>query len=122
MTAPAPLCSPVRPRRANTRWRRWRPWRAIAETTEETIDYNQRFLREEAPGPVPNVTSSISYATCTTASSLGCAAIIPVSKTGRTARMISRFRPEVPIVCCTNSVKSQRRLSLVWGVLSPGDR
>ena len=88
---------------------------AIAETTEETIDYNQR-LREEAPGPVPNVTSSISYATCTTASSLGCAAIIPVSKTGRTARMISRFRPEVPIVCCTNSVKSQRRLSLVWGV------
>ena len=88
---------------------------AIAETTEETIDYNQR-LREEAPGPVPNVTSSISYATCTTASSLGCAAIIPVSKTGRTARMISRFRPDVPIVCCTNSVKSQRRLSLVWGV------
>ena len=88
---------------------------AIAETTEETIDYNQR-LREEAPRPVPNATRSISYATCTTASSLGCAAIIPVSKTGRTARMISRFRPEVPIVCCTNSVKSQRRLSLVWGV------
>ena len=30
--------------------------------------------------------------------------------------MISRFRPPVPIICCTNSVRSQRRLSLVWGV------
>lgn len=88
---------------------------AIAASTEDNISYSRR-LREEAPGPVPNVTSSISYATCTTASSLHCAAIVPVSKTGRTARMISRFRPEVPIVCCTNSVKSQRRLSLVWGV------
>ena len=88
---------------------------AIAQSTEENINYAHR-LRQEEPGPVPNVTSSISYATCTTASSLGCAAIIPVSKTGRTARMISRFRPQVPIVCCTNSVRSQRRLSLVWGV------
>ena len=88
---------------------------AIALSTEENINYQNR-LREEAPSAVPSVTSSISYATCTTATSLHCAAIIPVSKSGRTARMISRFRPPVPIICCTNSVRSQRRLSLVWGV------
>ena len=88
---------------------------AIALSTEENINYQNR-LREEAPSAVPSVTSSISYATCTTATSLHCAAIIPVSKSGRTARMISRFRPPVPIICCTNSLRSQRRLSLVWGV------
>lgn len=88
---------------------------AIVLSTEENINYQNR-LREEAPSAVPSVTSSISYATCTTATSLHCAAIIPVSKSGRTARMISRFRPPVPIICCTNSVRSQRRLSLVWGV------
>lgn len=88
---------------------------AIAAYAEQSINYVGR-LRQREEEKEPTVTDAISYATCTAAAALNCRAIIPVSKTGRTARMISKFRPSVPIVCCTNSEKSCRRLSLVWGV------
>lgn len=88
---------------------------SIATVTEENINYARRLHQLEI-SDAPDVTDAISYATCTTAAGIGCAAIVPVSKTGRTARMISKFRPSVPIICCTSSEKSRRKLSLEWGV------
>jgi pyruvate kinase len=87
----------------------------IAECTEKSIDYTQAF-RTWSRSEEPNVTSAISHATCTTARDLGATAIITVTKSGRTARMISRYRPACPIISGTPDEKVLRQMSLSWGV------
>jgi len=87
----------------------------IAERTENSIDYKKRFALSQF-NLVPNVTNAISHATCTTAHDLGAAAIISVTKTGYTARMVSKFRPDCPIIATTVSEKVYRQLALSWGV------
>ncbi|MBQ8510910.1 MAG: pyruvate kinase [Clostridia bacterium] len=87
----------------------------IATRTEGDIDYVERFNRNQLSG-FSNVTTAISHAACTTAHDLGANAIITVTKSGQTARMISRFRPVTPIIGCSPSTKVCRQLSLSWGV------
>lgn len=87
----------------------------IAERTERDINYRQRF-KQFKDNTVIDVTNAISHATCTTGMDLNAAAIITVSKSGHTARMISKFRPTCPIVACTISENVYRQLNLSWGV------
>lgn len=89
---------------------------SIAEATERDIDYIEIFRKRDIPER-PDVTSAISHATCTTAHDLGAVAIMTVSKTGQTARMISKFRPECPIISGTTDPKVQRQMNLSWGVI-----
>ncbi|MBQ5439722.1 MAG: pyruvate kinase [Clostridia bacterium] len=88
----------------------------IALATEGDIDYVDKFRKRDI-AERPDVTSAISHATCTTAHDLGAAAILTVSKTGTTARMISKYRPECPIICGTTERKVQRQMNLSWGVI-----
>ncbi len=88
----------------------------IAETTENAINYQKRFHALETKSTV-NVSSAISHATVAAAIDLGATAIITVTKTGTTARMISRFRPECPIISCTTSEVTWRQTALSWGVI-----
>lgn len=88
----------------------------IAERTEQNIDYRKRFSARDMR-EAPNVTNAISHATVTTAHDLGAAAILTVTKSGATARMISKFRPAYPIICCTTSAVARRQMNLSWGVL-----
>jgi pyruvate kinase len=88
----------------------------ITESTEADIDYKRRFSRREAI-EAPNVTNAISHATCMTAHDLGAAAIITVTKSGQTARNISKFRPACPIISCTPNERVLRQLNLSWGVI-----
>ncbi len=88
----------------------------IAESTESAIHYKKRFSHIEV-GSTSNVTNAISHATCTTAHDLDASAIITVTKTGITARMISKYRPTCPIVGCTTSEKVYRQLAMSWGVI-----
>lgn len=88
----------------------------IAERTEQDINYQKRFLSRDVQ-EAPNVTNAISHATVTTAHDLGAAAIITVTKSGATARMISKFRPACPIICCTTNPVAQRQMNLSWGVI-----
>lgn len=87
----------------------------IAERTEIDINYRRRFS-ELGTEVITDVTNAISHATCTTGMDLNAAAIITVSKSGRTARMISKFRPTCPIIACTMSPSVWRQLNLSWGV------
>ena len=87
----------------------------IAERTEIDINYRRRF-NEMGSGAINDVTNAISHATCTTGMDLNAAAIITVSKSGRTARMISKFRPTCQIIACTMSDTVYRQLNLSWGV------
>lgn len=88
----------------------------IAEYTESNIDYVQRFRRQETGGH-PDVTTAISHATCTTAHDLGATAILTVTKSGHTARMISRYRPNCPIISGTTEETVLRQMNLSWGVI-----
>ena len=88
----------------------------IAERAERDIDYKKRFYTRDID-PISDVTNAISHATCTTSYDLGASAIITVTKTGTTARMISKFRPSVPIIGGTMEPHVYRQLALSWGVL-----
>jgi pyruvate kinase len=87
----------------------------IAIKTEASIDYRSRF---DLINPVAGntITDAISHATCTSARDLGAAAIAAVTIGGSTPRMISRFRPEAPIIAVTPNIKTFMLLSLSWGV------
>jgi len=88
----------------------------IARRTEKDIDYISRFQKRDI-SERPDVTSAISHATCTTAHDLGAVAIMTVSKSGLTAREISKYRPACPIICGTTSPKVRRQMNLSWGVI-----
>jgi pyruvate kinase len=87
----------------------------IAERTEADIDYKARLQKRESEDS-SNVTNAISHATCTTAYDIGASAIITVTKSGRTARFISKFRPDCIIIGCTPDEQVYRQLNLSWGV------
>lgn len=90
----------------------------IASTTEKDINYISRFEKSSDISS-PSITDAISHATVTTAHDLDAAAIITVTKTGKTARMISKYRPNCPIVGFSTDDTACRQLNMSWGVL-PG--
>lgn len=87
----------------------------IAETTENNIHYNKRFHNAEFK--IRSSVDAISHSTCGMAIDLDAKAIVACSLSGMTARMVSRFRPTVPILGLTTDERSYRRLSLSWGVI-----
>ena len=89
----------------------------IAKTTEDDIDYVEQFEMLSPRGAKRDITSAISHATVTTAHDLNASAIITVTKSGTTARQISKFRPECPIISATTSDKVRRQNNLSWGVI-----
>lgn len=88
----------------------------IAMRAEEDIDLRKRFRMRESLNN-PDITNAISHATCTTAMDLSAAAIVTVTKSGKTARMISKYRPECPIIGCSPYEHVCRQMNLSWGVL-----
>lgn len=88
----------------------------IVERTEADVDYVKRFYTRERHSN-PDVTDAIGHATCTTAYDLNAEAIVTVTKSGRSARMISRYRPYCKIIAGSTSEQVCRQLSLSWGVI-----
>jgi pyruvate kinase len=87
----------------------------IALTTEAAIDYGYALRERRQPGD-PDITNAISHACCTTALDLNASAIVTVTKSGFTARMLSKYRPQSPIVACVMDEQVRRQLNLAWGV------
>lgn len=87
----------------------------IAQRTEE-----ERLSSISAPVARPPVTrdiaEAVSHAACETAMHLGAAAIITPTASGQTARMVSKYRPPMPIIAVTPSPAVRRQLCLMWGV------
>jgi len=65
-----------------------------------------------------SIPDAVTQATCATAASICASSIITVTSSGHTARMISRFRPECPIVAVTPVPKVMRQLAVSWGVVA----
>ncbi len=87
----------------------------IACSTEKDINYVSRYNTRNFD-TCGDVTSAISHATCTTAHDLGAVAILTASKTGRTARLISKFRPACPIICGCMDERTMCQINLSWGI------
>lgn len=87
----------------------------IAVYTESSINYKRRFGHLDSNNGL-GVTEAISHATCTVAHDLDAKAIITVTRSGQTARMISKYRPHIPIISCTTEQIVYQQLSLSWGV------
>ena len=83
----------------------------IAKRIEQ--NYPNRQPDTQLASTIPN---AISQAVSTIANQLDAAAILPLTKTGATARNVSKFRPSTPILAVTSDVKVARQLQLVWGV------
>ena len=88
---------------------------AIASRTEADINYFGR-MRNMTPDIRLGIGGATAHAACTTATDTNASAIITVTKSGATPRLISRFRPETPIIACVMDEPVQRQLSLTWGV------
>lgn len=88
----------------------------IAVRTERALGFEELLGRKEI-SPSRTVTDAISHATCTTALDLGATAIITSTKSGHTARMVSKYRPKARIIAVTPKMDVVRKLSLVWGVM-----
>lgn len=86
----------------------------ICEYTEKNIDYARRFEKNDFI--IRNTIDAISHATCAMAIDVDAKAIVVNSVSGRTARMVSRFRCPCDIVGTTTSEKVWRQLNLSWGV------
>ena len=87
----------------------------IAARTEKDIDYRKRFMARERKA-TPDITDAICHSTCMTAHDLNASAVVTVTKSGRSARMVSRYRPDCDIIGCTTSETVYHQLNLVWGV------
>ena len=63
-----------------------------------------------------DVTNAVGHAACTLAKDINAAAIMAITKTGYTARRMSKFRPDIMIIGATPYEKTYHQLSLIWGV------
>lgn len=87
----------------------------IAERTEKDINYRRQFFLYDRKAN-QNVTDAVCHAACTTAIDLNAAAIVIVTKSGRSARNISKYRPICNIIAGTTSDRACRQLNMSWGV------
>ena len=88
----------------------------IAGRTEQDIDYKKRFQQSKLQTE-GSITNAISKATINAAMELNAKAIVTVTESGRTAYMISRYRPFCPVIACTSKEQTYRQLSLSWGII-----
>lgn len=86
----------------------------IALKAESAVDYAAKLANTTEPARV-NITNAISMAACATAEELKTAAITTVTKSGFTARMISRYRPACPLIASTSDETVWRQMNLIWG-------
>ena len=89
---------------------------AIAERTENEVHYRDNRLTDTT-GQI-SVSDATAHAACLTAKDVNASAIVTVSESGNTARLLSKYRPTQPIIACVMDEQVQRQLSLSWGITS----
>ena len=88
---------------------------AVAERTEGMLPYrewNQHRVRRDARDPA----YTIAYSACAAAHDLNLAALVVPTLSGRSVRLLSAHRPQVPIFALSPGKETVRRCSLMWGV------
>ena len=89
----------------------------IAECTEPYMTH-KRFLDYRALRGNKNVSSAVGVAAVQTTENLGADCIVTPTISGQTARLISNFRPKVPIYAVSPNEWARRKMQIYWGVTS----
>ncbi|WP_071142326.1 pyruvate kinase [Acidaminococcus timonensis] len=87
----------------------------IAKRTEEAIDYVHVF-QHKGIGAQVQMTDAISHATVQIAQELEANAIMSITESGYTARMVAKYRPKATVIGVSPVEESLRRMTLYWGV------
>ena len=88
---------------------------AIAERTETENHARVEYLTEATNGKI-SVSDATAHAACLTAKDVNASAIVTVSESGNTARLLSKYRPAQPIIACVMNEQVQRQLAISWGI------
>ena len=88
---------------------------AIAERTESEVHYRDNRLVDAHSGQI-SVSDATAHAACLTAHDVNASAIVTVSESGNTARLLSKYRPAQPIIACVMNEQVQRQLAISWGI------
>ena len=88
---------------------------AIAERTENEVHYRDNRLVDTHSGQI-SVSDATAHAACLTARDVNATAIVTVSESGNTARLLSKYRPAPPIIACVMNEQVQRQLAISWGI------
>ena len=88
---------------------------AIAERTENEVHYRDNRLVDASKGQI-SVSDATAHAACLTAKDVNASAIVTVSESGNTARLLSKYRPAQPIIACVMNEQVQRQLAISWGI------
>ncbi|MBE7078313.1 MAG: pyruvate kinase [Clostridiales bacterium] len=84
----------------------------IVEHAEEHIEYIHTIDDFE----IETAAEALSHSAATLAKDLNASAIVVCTRTGGTARKVSRFRPNINIIGITTDIHAYRQLALSWGV------
>lgn len=90
--------------------------RSIVQETEADFNY-RNFFEQHAPLVYHDVPSSVTLATVKTAYSSNAKAIFAFTRGGTTARLLSRLRPQMPIIAMTSEEKTYHQLAFNWGII-----
>ena len=86
----------------------------IAEQAEET---NYIAYIKESDYHILRLSEALAHSACTLAEDIGASVIVVCTRTGATAKTVSRFRPMIDIIGMTTDAKAYRKLALSWGVI-----
>ena len=89
----------------------------IVIDAESSIHYWKRFRRQQTTTAISNINDAITHTCCLTAMDLEATAIVTMTASGHTPRMISRFRPACPVAALTVDEATRRQLAICWGVI-----
>ena len=92
--------------------------RAMAKIAEQAeLNTNYIAYIKDSDYHVKNLAEALSHSACTLASDIGAKVIVVCTRTGGTARTVSRFRPMIDIIGMTTDERAYRKLALSWGVI-----
>jgi pyruvate kinase len=87
----------------------------IAQSTEMYVDYEQLVMKKSMHRK-RGIASAVGYSTVTSANTLHAKVIVTPTVSGSTARLVSSFRPNVPIIAISPSEETIRKMQIYWGV------
>ena len=100
-----------------------RPVEAVETMVHLALEAEQSLrefgtLQQIKPHPSNDVTEAVAQAAITMANHLGTAAIMIMTETGFSARLVSKYRPDCPIIAITFTSEVVHRLAMSWGIYS----
>ena len=87
----------------------------IAQQAEANTNYIAHI--DENEYKITKLSEALSHSACTLAQDIGAKVIVVCTRTGGTAKTVSRFRPMIDIIGMTTEERAYRKLALSWGVI-----